>query len=69
MNRAILYDVLFDQTAELMQEAGFYVHTNNGRGAQFSTPAGMPVSIAEAMATGAYVLVREEYPSGVTRLA
>ena len=43
----------------LIEQAGIYVHTAKGPGAEHATPVGMPVSIAEAMATGAYVLVRD----------
>jgi glycosyltransferase involved in cell wall biosynthesis len=42
-----------------MERAGIYVHTAKLPGAEHGTPIGMPMSIAEAMATGAYVLVRD----------
>lgn len=37
--------------AELMRQAGIYLHTHGT-----SAPFGMPISIAEAMATGCYIL-------------
>jgi hypothetical protein len=42
-----------------MERAGIYLHTAKPPGTEHGTPIGMPVSIAEAMATGAYVLVRD----------
>lgn len=46
-------DVPHDNCAELVRSAGIFLHTFG-----FQEPFGMPISIAEAMATGAYVLVR-----------
>ena len=42
-----------------MEQAGIYVHTAKPPETEYGTPIGMPVSIAEAMATGAHVLVRD----------
>jgi glycosyltransferase involved in cell wall biosynthesis len=55
----IRIDVPRIEMATLMSEAGIYLHTMNLPGSAHSTPVGMPISVAEAMATGAYVLVRE----------
>lgn len=54
-------DVSPDDVAALVGAAGIYLHTHG-----LTAPYGMPVSIAEAMATGAYVVARgcpaaEEY--------
>jgi glycosyltransferase involved in cell wall biosynthesis len=46
-------NVPHEEMATLMQEAGIYLHTHSP-GSRF----GMPVSIGEAMATGAYVIGR-----------
>lgn len=43
-----------EEAAALMREAGIYLHTYGDQ-----EPFGMPVSIAEALATGAYTLVRD----------
>ncbi len=43
-----------EETAELMRTAGIYLHTYGDE-----EPFGMPVSIAEALATGAYTMVRD----------
>ena len=50
------------EAAALVARAGIYVHTVLPSGQEGATPIGQPVSIAEAMATGAYVLVRNEPP-------
>lgn len=42
------------EVAALMRQAGIYLHTYNPEKETF----GMPISVAEAMATGAYVLAR-----------
>ncbi len=42
-----------EQSAALVRKAGVYLHTYGDQ-----EPFGMPISIAEAMATGAYTLVR-----------
>ena len=47
-------DVPHDAVGKLFDEAGIYLHTHGD-----SHPLGMPVSLAEAMATGAYVLGRD----------
>jgi glycosyltransferase involved in cell wall biosynthesis len=55
----LMFDVQHEDIVPLMQQAGIYVHTAKPPGTEHGTPIGMPVSIAEAMATGAYVLVRD----------
>ena len=50
----IRVDVAHREVAELVAEAGIYLHTHRGQ-----APFGMPISIAEAMATGSYVLAPE----------
>jgi glycosyltransferase involved in cell wall biosynthesis len=42
-----------EQVAALVREAGIYLHTHG-----LAAPYGMPISIAEAMATGSYVIGR-----------
>ena len=49
----LLSDLQHEEVAKLMSRAGIYVHTN-GANSSF----GMPVSIAEAMATGSYIIGR-----------
>jgi glycosyltransferase involved in cell wall biosynthesis len=46
-------DLQHDEVAALLADAGIYLHTHG-----LTAPYGMPVSIAEAMATGAYVVAR-----------
>ncbi len=53
------FDVRREEIAELMGRAGIFLHTILPPEAPQGTPIGMPISIAEAMATGAYVLVRD----------
>jgi glycosyltransferase involved in cell wall biosynthesis len=55
----LLLDVAKEDIALLMEKAGIYVHTARPPGTEHATPIGMPISIAEAMATGAHVLVRD----------
>jgi glycosyltransferase involved in cell wall biosynthesis len=55
----LMFDVQHEDLAPLMEQAGIYMHTAKPPGTEHGTPIGMPVSIAEAMATGAYVLVRD----------
>jgi len=50
------------EAAALIAQAGIYVHTVRPPGEEDATPIGQPVSIAEAMATGCYVLVRDQPP-------
>jgi glycosyltransferase involved in cell wall biosynthesis len=50
----IRVDVPPDEMAALVAEAGIYLHTHGTQ-----APFGMPISIAEAMATGCYVLARD----------
>jgi hypothetical protein len=47
------FDQPAEQVAPLMQEAGLYLHTHG-----LAVPYGMPMSIAEAMAAGSYVIGR-----------
>lgn len=51
-----------DEIASLVGRAGIYLHTARLQGEQHATPIGGPISIAEAMATGAYILVRDAPP-------
>jgi glycosyltransferase involved in cell wall biosynthesis len=53
------FDLPREDMATLMARAGIYLHTIHPPEATHGAPIGMPISIAEAMATGAYVLVRE----------
>jgi hypothetical protein len=46
-------DLQHDEVATLLGTAGVYLHTHG-----LTAPYGMPMSIAESMATGAYVLAR-----------
>jgi glycosyltransferase involved in cell wall biosynthesis len=55
----LMFDVPREKLAPLIARAGVYLHTAKLPGTEDATPIGMPVSIAEAMATGAYVLVRD----------
>jgi hypothetical protein len=49
-----------EEMAALMGQAGVYLHTITPPAAQHGAPIGQPISIAEAMATGAWTLVRDE---------
>jgi len=53
------FNVQRSDMAQLVAEAGIYVHTTPARGTELAASIGMPISIAEAMATGAHVLVRD----------
>lgn len=53
------FDVPRADMAALLGRAGIYLHTIHPPQVQFGAPIGQPISIAEAMATGAYVLVRD----------
>jgi hypothetical protein len=55
----LMFDVPRETLASLVAQASMSVHTCRPPGTENATPIGMPVSIAEAMATGAYVLVRD----------
>lgn len=64
----IRIDVLQTEVAELVTRAGIYLHTHGTEHA-----VGMPISIVESMATGAYVLARDlpgtaAYVGGAGRL-
>jgi glycosyltransferase involved in cell wall biosynthesis len=54
------FDVPRPEVARLMAQAGLYLHTALPPEAPGSTPYGAPVSIVEAMATGAVPLVRDQ---------
>lgn len=63
------FDVPWEEAAGLTAKAGIYMETSDPRGHAF----GMPISIAEALATGSLVLVRrsseaEEYLGSAGRL-
>ena len=53
------FDLSREATAELVAQAGLYLHTVVATDAPGFTPIGMPISIAEAMATGAVAIVRD----------
>ncbi len=55
----LLIDVQRPEMAALFEQAGIYVHSATQPGEAVHKLVGAPVSIAEAMATGAYVLVRD----------
>ncbi len=55
----IRMDVPREQVAALVREAGIYLHTLRPPRAEYATPIGEPISIAEAMATGCHCFVRE----------
>jgi glycosyltransferase involved in cell wall biosynthesis len=55
----IMLDLPRPHVAKLMRQAGIYLHTVVPPGEPDATPIGAPISIAEAMATGALVLVRD----------
>jgi glycosyltransferase involved in cell wall biosynthesis len=52
------FDVPRAETAETIGRAAIHLHTANPQGSANATPLGMPVSIAEGMATGAYTIAR-----------
>jgi glycosyltransferase involved in cell wall biosynthesis len=54
------FDLPREQVAELIGSAGIYLHTICPPEAEHGAPIGQPNSIAEAMATGAWTLVRDE---------
>lgn len=58
----LLIDLPREQAAQYVRDAGIYLHTVVDPSDPHFTPIGMPISIAEAMATGAYVLVRDVPP-------
>jgi len=55
----LLFDLPREKIAELVGRAGLYVHTAVPPGKDHATRIGMPISIAEAMATAAHVPVRD----------
>jgi len=55
----LLVDVPRPEVADLVGRAGIYLHTVVPPSERWGTPLGMPVSLAEAMATGAVPLVRD----------
>jgi hypothetical protein len=54
------FDLPRKEAAALIGRAGIYLHTICPPRSPNGTPIGMPISIAEAMATGAWTLVRDE---------
>jgi len=54
------FDLPREEVAELIGRAGIYLHTICPPRAEHGAPIGQPISIAEAMATGAWTLVRDE---------
>jgi hypothetical protein len=58
----LMLNVPRDKLAPLVHRAGFHLHTMTPPGQHGWTPIGMPISIAEAMATGSHVLVRNVPP-------
>ncbi len=54
------FDIPHARTAEFTREAAIFLHTAIGANAPGHAPIGMPISIAEAMATGAYVIARDD---------
>ena len=55
----LLFDVPREKLIPLVERAGIYLHTTNVPGMKDAAPVGMPISIAEMLATGAYILVRD----------
>jgi glycosyltransferase involved in cell wall biosynthesis len=55
----LMFDLPRPEVADLIGQAGIFLHTTDPPGSDHAHPLGMPVSIAEAMATGAYVLARD----------
>jgi len=58
----LMINIPRDELAPLVHRAGFYLHTMTPSDHPGGTPIGMPISIAEAMATGAHLLVRNVPP-------
>jgi len=58
----MMFNIPRDQLLPLVHRAGFYLHTMTPPDHPGGTPIGMPISIAEAMATGAHILVRNVAP-------
>jgi glycosyltransferase involved in cell wall biosynthesis len=58
----LMVDVPRERLAPLVEQAGLYLHTALLPSEPGGAPIGMPISIAEAMATGAHILVREGTP-------
>jgi hypothetical protein len=58
----LMLNIPRDQLAPLVHRAGFHLHTMTPSDRPGGTPIGMPISIAEAMATGAHLLVRNVPP-------
>ncbi|WP_165371482.1 glycosyltransferase [Pseudolysobacter antarcticus] len=56
----LYFDMPHARTAEYTREAGIFLHTAVGIDQKDHSPIGMPISIAEAMATGAYVIARDD---------
>jgi glycosyltransferase involved in cell wall biosynthesis len=58
----ILLNLPHEAALEMVREAGIYLHTTLAPEQPDGTPLGMPISIAEAMASGCYILVRNLRP-------
>jgi len=58
----LLVDVPRDELVSLIERAGIYLHTAAPADQGDASPIGMPTSIAEAMATGGHILVRDRGP-------
>ena len=58
----LMVDVPRERLLPLLEQAGLYLHTALRQDEPGGAPIGMPISIAEAMATGAHLLVREGTP-------
>jgi len=56
----LYFDMPREKVAKFTREAAIYLHTAIGVSDPGHTPIGMPISIAEAMATGAYVIARDD---------
>jgi len=55
----VLFDVDHDRMSRMMEDAAIYLHTAHLPGQKYHTPLGMPISVAEAMATGSYIVIRD----------
>jgi glycosyltransferase involved in cell wall biosynthesis len=58
----ILLNLPHETALGMVRDAGIYLHTALAPDQPGGTPLGMPISIAEAMASGCYVLVRDLKP-------
>lgn len=60
----LLRNVPWDEARALTRRAGIYLGTSDSHG----HPFGMPISVAESLATGSYVLLRKDIPAAVEYL-